>query len=143
MNYTLGISVEKRQVQRLIDHCVIPTYQCGCIGNERIWLSIDIVRPGASPYRADRSGTALWAYHTKVREQTEAAHDASSDDQDRQSDKQPCVDGSQARGPLPAGHSWRGGKRQVSRQAGGTTERRYCFAPWRGPLPCPPPSSSA
>src|SRR6266567_2019583 len=65
VNDALGISIEKRQIQRLIDINGIRA-----IGNERMEVS-KAVRQGASPDRLDGSGTAAYAEHTKVREQTE------------------------------------------------------------------------
>jgi hypothetical protein len=84
MNHTLRITVEERQVQCLVNYTRPPIRRA--IGNERYYVVIEVVNPGASPHRCSR--TAACAYHTKMSEQAEAAQDASCDDQHYQSQEQ-------------------------------------------------------
>jgi hypothetical protein len=64
MNHALCISVEERQVERLIDR--ITDYR---IGKERSWLASDFISPGAAAHRDDSRGSTLCAKHPKVRKQ--------------------------------------------------------------------------
>src|SRR6266699_3691361 len=79
MQHALRITREEGQVQRLIDHSrplIRPS-----IGNERIWVMNEVVRPGASAYWGECSGTAVCADYTEASEQAEAAQNTSRDDQ--------------------------------------------------------------
>ncbi len=100
VNDALGISIEKRQIQRLIDINGIRA-----IGNERMGVS-KAVRQGASPDYSGCIGPAVCTQHTKVREQAQAPHRASCDDHNHQPHQQCCPDSQETLGLLLDRHRW-------------------------------------
>src|SRR6266571_1219864 len=86
MHLPLRITIEERQVECLVHAAVAPT-----IGEERIDVTKEIVRPGTSAYGVGRGSATSGAYYSKVREQAHTPKDASCDDHNHKPNQQRCI----------------------------------------------------
>jgi hypothetical protein len=107
MNQALRVTVEKRQVERLLE-----ISKASAIGNERTWVYNEVQSPGASPHRSDDIASCA-----EASEQAEAAQDASCDDQHCQSNQQRC--GTTRNAPSMDGDCWLWEERHVCRRLRG------------------------